>query len=77
MIIRNSVVLPTPLGPMTPTMPARGSLKDRSCMSTRPSKPLARSLASSTTSPSRGPAGMLISEVSILRLRSASAAISS
>ena len=33
--IRNSVVLPAPLGPMTPTMPARGRLKDRSSMSSR------------------------------------------
>ena len=30
MIILNSVVLPTPFGPMTPTMPLRGSEKDRS-----------------------------------------------
>ena len=28
-IILNSVVLPTPFGPMTPTMPFLGRLKDR------------------------------------------------
>ncbi len=28
-IMRNSVVLPAPLGPMMPTMPPGGSLKDR------------------------------------------------
>ena len=32
-IIRNSVVLPAPLGPMTPTMPPRGSVKFRSSIS--------------------------------------------
>ena len=42
MIILNSVVLPTPFGPMTPTMPLRGSVNDRSSMSTRSSKPLVR-----------------------------------
>ena len=31
--IRNSVVLPAPFGPMTPTMPPRGSVKSRSSMS--------------------------------------------
>ena len=35
MIIRISVVLPAPLGPITPTMPPRGSLNDRSSISTR------------------------------------------
>ena len=29
-MVLNSVVLPTPLGPMTPTMPLRGSVNDRS-----------------------------------------------
>jgi hypothetical protein len=29
-IMRNNVVLPTPFGPMTPTMPPGGSLKVRS-----------------------------------------------
>ena len=32
-IVLNSVVLPTPLGPMTPTMPLRGSVNDRSLIS--------------------------------------------
>jgi hypothetical protein len=34
-IIRNSVVLPAPLGPMTPTMPPGGSLNVRSSISSR------------------------------------------
>jgi hypothetical protein len=34
-IIRNSVVLPAPFGPITPTMPPRGSLNERSSISTR------------------------------------------
>ena len=32
-IMRNSVVLPAPFGPMTPTMPPGGSLKVRSSIS--------------------------------------------
>ena len=32
-IVLNSVVLPTPLGPMTPTMPLRGRVNDRSLIS--------------------------------------------
>ena len=39
-IVLKSVVLPTPLGPMTPTMPLRGSVNDRSSMRTRSPKPL-------------------------------------
>ena len=35
-MVLNSVVLPTPLGPMTPTMPLRGSVNDRSLMRVRP-----------------------------------------
>ena len=35
-MVLNSVVLPTPFGPMTPTMPLRGSVNDRSLISTRP-----------------------------------------
>jgi hypothetical protein len=34
-IILNSVVLPAPLGPMTPTMPPGGSLNSRSSISSR------------------------------------------
>ena len=33
--MRNSVVLPAPFGPMTPTMPALGSVKSRSSISIR------------------------------------------
>ena len=38
-IVLNSVVLPTPFGPMMPTMPLRGSVKLRPSMRTRSSKP--------------------------------------
>ena len=40
--MRNSVVLPAPLGPMTPTMPPGGSLKVRSSISSRSPKPFLR-----------------------------------
>ena len=63
-IIRKSVVLPAPFGPITPTIPAGGSEKVRSSKSNRSPKPLARPLASITTSPSRGPDGMWISTLS-------------
>ncbi len=76
-MVLNSVVLPTPLGPMTPTMPLRGSVNDRSLISGRPSKPLSRCSTSTTTLPSRGPVGIWISSKSSLRVFSASAAISS
>ena len=76
-MVLNSVVLPTPLGPMTPTMPLRGSVNDRSSMRPRSSKPLCRSLTSITGLPRRGPGGIWISSKSSLRVRSASAAISS
>ena len=33
--MRKSVVLPTPFGPMTPTMPPGGSLKERFSISSR------------------------------------------
>jgi len=36
----NSVVLPAPLGPMTPTMPPGGNLKERSSINSRSPKPL-------------------------------------
>ena len=76
-MVLNSVVLPTPFGPMMPTMPLRGSENDRLSMSTRSSKPLTRSLASITVLPRRGPGGIWISSKSSLRVFSASAAISS
>ncbi len=76
-MVLNSVVFPTPFGPMTPTIPLRGKENDRSLMSTRPSKPLSRFPTSTTTLPSRGPAGIWISSKSSLRCRSASVAISS
>ena len=40
--MRNSVVLPAPLGPMTPTMPPGGSLKLRSSISSLSPKPFDR-----------------------------------
>ena len=55
MIILNSVVLPAPFGPITPTMPPGGSLKSSPSMSVQPSKPFLMWSASSTTPPSRGP----------------------
>jgi hypothetical protein len=76
-IVLNSVVLPTPFGPMIPTMPPRGMLKLRPSMRTRSPKPLRRPSASMTTLPRRGPAGIWISSKSSLRFFSASAAISS
>ena len=57
-MVLKSVVLPTPFGPMTPTMPLRGSVNDRPSMRTRPSKPFSRFLASRTVEPRRGPAGI-------------------
>ena len=76
-MVLNRVVLPTPFGPITPTMPLRGREKDRPSMRTRSPKPFFRSLASITTVPSRGPGGIWISSKSSLRVFSASAAISS
>ncbi len=43
-MVLNSVVLPTPLGPMMPTMPLRGSENDRLSISSRSPKPLLRLL---------------------------------
>ena len=58
MSILNSVVLPAPLGPMTPTMPLRGSVNDRSSMSTRSPKPLVRCVdLDDRRCPAAGPAG--------------------
>ena len=77
MIILNSVVLPTPFGPMTPTIPFGGRLKLSFSISIRSPKPLVRPLVSTTIWPSRGPGGIWISSKSSLRFWSASAAISS
>ncbi len=76
-IILNSVVLPAPFGPITPTMPLRGSVKLRSSIRSFSPKPLVRLLTSTTTLPSRGPGGIWISSKSSFRILSASAAISS
>src|SRR5438552_188452 len=52
---RKSVVLPAPFGPMTPTMPPRGSEKLRSSKSSLSPYALRMPSASTTTSPRRGP----------------------
>ena len=44
-IIRNSVVLPAPLAPITPTIPARGRSNESDSISSRSPKPLRRSVA--------------------------------
>ena len=41
-IMRNSVVLPAPFGPITPTMPPGGSLNERSSISSLSPKPFER-----------------------------------
>ena len=69
-IIRNSVVLPAPLGPITPTIPPGGSEKVRSSISSWSPKPLRRFSASTTTSPRRVAGGMWIWTSSSLTLRS-------
>ena len=57
-MVLNRVDLPTPLGPITPTMPLRGREKDRPLIRERPSKPFCRFSASITTLPRRGPGGI-------------------
>src|SRR4029079_7222635 len=57
-IMRNTVVLPAPFGPMTPTMPPRGSVKLRSSNSRRSPYAFRTPRASTTMSPRRGPGGM-------------------
>mmetsp|Transcript_19916 Transcript_19916/g.43569 ORF Transcript_19916/g.43569 Transcript_19916/m.43569 type:complete len:223 (+) Transcript_19916:312-980(+) len=52
-IMRNRVVLPAPLGPTMPTTAPGGMTKLAPSMSRRSPKPLLRSFASTTTSPSR------------------------
>ena len=64
-IMRNSVVLPTPLGPMTPTIPLRGNENDKSSISSRSSKPLLSLLASITVPPRRGPGDLDLFEVEL------------
>ena len=64
MIIRNKVVLPTPLGPMIPTIPAWGNEKFKFSMSKRSPNPLFRFSDSITLVPKRGPGGMNISSFS-------------
>ena len=61
MIILNSVDLPAPFGPITPTMPPGGSLKLRFSIRSWSPKPFDRSSASITVPPRRGPGGMTIS----------------
>ena len=68
-IMRKSVVLPAPFGPITPTIPAGGSEKRQ----VLEQEPVAEALASArsasiTTSPRRGPGGMWISTRSSLTL---------
>ena len=75
-IIRKSVVLPAPLGPITPTMPAGGSENDRSSISRRSPKPLRSPSASITVEPSRWPAGMWIWTSSSFALRSSASSAS-
>ncbi len=60
-IMRKRVVLPAPLGPITPTMPPGGRAKERSSISSLSPKALRTPLASTTRSPRRGPGGMWIS----------------
>ena len=76
-MVLNSVDLPTPLGPITPTMPLRGSENERPSIRERSPKPFLRSVASITWLPRRGPGGIWISSKSSFRVFSASAAISS
>ena len=61
--MRNSVVLPAPLGPMTPTMPPGGSLNESLSISSRSPKPFERSSKSMTFWPSRSATGMTICAV--------------
>ena len=60
MIMRNSVLLPAPLPPMIPTTAPGGTEKVMSSTSSRPSNDLDSPCTSTTTSPSRGPMGMVI-----------------
>ena len=61
MIIRKSVVLPAPFGPMMPTMPDRGKAKSTFSKSSLSPNALVSFLAMTTSSPRRGAGGMRIS----------------
>ena len=74
-MVLNRVDLPTPFGPITPTMPLRGRVKLKSSMSTRSPNALWICSASSTVEPRRGPAGIWISEKSSFLLLRASCSI--
>src|SRR5712691_10093629 len=70
-IIRNSVVLPAPFGPITPTIPAGGSEKLSLSNSSLSPKPFATPSSSITTSPRRLLLGeqLLVRTEARLRLR--------
>src|SRR5690554_4413843 len=63
-IIRNSVVFPAPLGPITPTIPLGGKVNSKPSNNKRSPKALDTSCASITLSPKRGPLGIKISNFS-------------
>ena len=71
-IILNRVDLPAPFGPMMPTMPPAGSLKERFSISIRSPKLLVRFSTSMTLLPSRSPVGMTILPSAGLRFSAAS-----
>ena len=62
-ITLNTVVLPAPFGPITPTMPPGGSLKVRLSISRLSPKPLVSPSNSTTFCPSRSATGMTICAV--------------
>src|SRR3546814_5534239 len=69
-ISRNKVVLPAPLGPIIPTIPAGGSIKFRFSNSNLSPYALETFSATITLSPRRGPEGMNSSSLSSFSLRS-------
>ena len=73
----NSVDLPTPFGPITPTMPPWGSVNDKSSISTRSPNAFLMCLASMTFAPRRGGTGMVMSDTLAFSNERASAAICS